>query len=306
MSKSDTVFKEAYNQSLALLVEGSVLPSEAELARRLGVSRTTVRAILDAQVAAGLIAWDSRLKEVLRAPRPEDYFPEDQTDAVSLRVERAFMSRVLSSDIRPGSQFNESDFARELGVSTSAVREFMIRFSRFGLIEKQRNRHWVLNGFTEAFSLELFEVREMFELRSARAFARLPREHPAWAALDAIEAEHRAFLEAPRARLGEFPDLDDRFHRLIHGASSNRFIIDFYDVISLIFHYHYQWSKIDEMERNATAVREHLDYIAGLRSGEELDAEFYCRKHLATARETLLNATRARQDARNEAEGAAG
>ncbi|HWJ72846.1 MAG TPA: GntR family transcriptional regulator [Kaistia sp.] len=292
MSKRDTVFKEAYNASLGMLEVGAVLPSEAELGRRLGISRTTVRSILDAQAAAGLIAWNQRHKEVLRPPEPDDYFPADETDTVSSMVERAFMRRVLSADAQPGSQFNESDFAREVGVSTSAVREFLIRFSRFGLIEKQRNRHWVLNGFTEAFALELFEVREMFELRSARAFVRLPRDNPAWSSLDAIEAEHRAFLGQPGARMRAFPDLDDRFHRLIHSASHNRFITDFYDVISLIFHFHYQWSKADEIDRNATALREHLDYIGGLRSGHELDAEFYCRKHLASARLTLLRAIR--------------
>lgn len=290
MSKRDTVFKEAYNASLRMLEVGAVLPSEADLARRLGISRTTVRSILDAQADAGLIAWNRRLKQVLRPPAPDDYFPEDETDPVSTLVERAFLRRILSVDAQPGSRFSESDFAREVGVSTSAVREFLIRFSRFGLIDKQPNRHWVLNGFTEAFGLELFEVREMFELRSARAFVRLPRDNPAWAALDAIEAEHRAFLEQPGEKLRDFPDLDDRFHRLIHGASRNRFIIDFYDVIALIFHYHYQWSKKDEIERNRIALREHLDYIAGLRSGQEFDAEFYCRKHLASARETLLQA----------------
>ncbi len=290
MSKRDTVFKEAYNLSLGMLEVGAVLPSEAELARRLGVSRTTVRAILDAQAEAGLIAWNQRHKEVLRPPTPEDHFPAGETDTVSTMVERAFMRRILSVNAEPGSQINESDFAREVGVSTSAVREFLIRFSRFGLIEKQRNRHWVLNGFTEAFALELFEVREMFELRSARTFVRLPPDNPAWAALDAIEAEHRSFLGQPRDRLREFPELDDRFHRLIHGASHNRFIIEFYDVISLVFHYHYQWSKTDEIERNSTALREHLDYIGGLRSGHELDAEFYCRKHLSSARDTLLRA----------------
>ena len=42
-----------------------------------------------------------------------------------------------------------------------------IRFSRFGLIEKRPNSHWVLKGFTRDFALELTEVREMFELRSA-------------------------------------------------------------------------------------------------------------------------------------------
>ena len=31
-------------------------------------------------------------------------------------------------------------------------------------------------GFTRAFALELTEIREMFELRSAAAFAALPEE----------------------------------------------------------------------------------------------------------------------------------
>lgn len=292
MSKSDSVFKDAYNQSLALLQEGGVLPSEATLARRLGVSRTTVRSILDAQAASGLIVWERRLKQVLRAPCADDYFPAEETDPVSALVERAFMRRLLSLDAEPGAQFAEADIAREVGVSTSAVREFLIRFSRFGLIEKRRNRHWVLKGFTGAFALDLFEVREMFELRSARAFVHLPPDHPAWTALDAIEAEHRALLEHPAGAARDFPKLDDRFHRLIHNASHNRFIIDFYDVIALIFHYHYRWSRIGEAERSATALRQHLDYIAGLRTRSEIDAEFFCRKHLATARETLLAAIR--------------
>ncbi|WP_299507349.1 hypothetical protein [uncultured Roseobacter sp.] len=33
-------------------------------------------------------------------------------------------------------------------MSSTVPREFLIRFSRFGLIEKTANHHWVLNGFT--------------------------------------------------------------------------------------------------------------------------------------------------------------
>ncbi|MDQ0471588.1 GntR family transcriptional regulator [Labrys wisconsinensis] len=297
MSKPNTLFKEAYNASLGLLQVGEGLPSEAEIAGRLGISRTTVRVILDKLVEAGLIAWESRSKQVLRPPRPEDYFPEAETAPVSAVIERAFLRWVLSADAQPGSQINEADIAREIGVSTSAVREFLIRFSRFGLIEKQRNRHWVLNGFTEAFALELFEVREMFELRSARAFVHLPAESPIWQELEAIEVAHRQLLLQIDERYREFSELDDRFHRLIHHASSNRFIVDFYDVISIIFHYHYQWSKVDEKERNEVAIREHLNYMVGLRSGNELDAEFFCRKHLASARTTLLQAMRKTEQA---------
>lgn len=288
MSRSNTLFKSAYNSCLDQLQVGEALPSEAELGLRLNISRTTVRSVLGGLAEAGLILWEGPTKCVLRQPGPGDYYPEHETDPISAVIERAFMQRILSEQAKPGDHINEADLAREVGVSTSAVREFLIRFSRFGLIEKQRNRSWVLKGFTEAFALELFEVREMFEVRSARTFVRLPRDHPVWTDLRAIEREHRALLDDIEGRYRDFSSLDDRFHRLIHRASHNRFVIDFYDVISMIFHYHYQWNKADEKERNEVAVEEHLRYIAGLESGNEADADFYCRKHLDSARLTLL------------------
>jgi DNA-binding GntR family transcriptional regulator len=292
VSKTNTVFKGAYNTFLDQLHVGEALPSETELGSRLNVSRTTVRSLLGGLAQAGLITWEGPAKRVLRKPTPEDYFPGSETDPLPAVIERAFMQRVLSEQAAPGDQINEADLAREIGVSTSAVREFLIRFSRFGLIEKQPNRSWVLKGFTEAFALELFEVREMFEVRAASIFVRLPSDHPVWAELSGIEGEHRALIvDIDRGYRG-FSELDDRFHRLIHRASQNRFIIDFYDVISMIFHYHYQWNKADEMQRNRVAIEEHLRYIAGLQSGSEADAKFYCRQHLQSARQTLLQSIR--------------
>ena len=93
----------------------------------------------------------------------------------------------------------------------------------------------------------------------------MAEDHPAWAALDVIEDEHRA-CGAIATHFSEFSELDERFHRLIHNASRNRFIIDFYDVIAMIFHYHYQWNKVGERERNSVAVAEHLAYIDALKS----------------------------------------
>ncbi len=56
----------------------------------------------------------------------------------------------------------------------------------------------------------------------------------------------------------------------------------------MIFHYHYQWNKSDERSRNAVAVAEHLDYIAALKSGDPAAVEAACRRHLTSARRTLL------------------
>jgi DNA-binding GntR family transcriptional regulator len=288
MSKNNNVYKEAYNRGLRLVEETRSLPSEPELGTLLGVSRTTVRAILARMEETGLIAWNKRDKTVLRAPMADDFFPEEETDTLSQIIERNFMRRLLAGGAEAGMQINELEMAREIGVGTTSVREFLIRFSRFGLIEKRRNSHWVLKGFTRAFALELTEIREMFELRSAAAFCHLPSDNPVWAELDALETEHRELDAAIAERFTEFSELDERFHRLVHRASHNRFIVDFYDVIAMIFHYHYQWNKIGERQRNTVAVKEHLAYIEALKSRDAAKVDAACRKHLDSARHTLL------------------
>lgn len=288
MARPNAVFKASYNAGLDLLAGADRLPPDGELGQRLGVSRTTVRSVVARMRATGILPGEGRSRTILRAPEGGDYFPADETSPVSAQVERAFLRRVFSAEARPGSLISEADLAREIGVSTSAVREFLIRFGRYGLIEKRRNRQWVLQGFNAAFALDLFDVREMFEVRAALAFVGLPDGHPAWAELARLEAEHHALLARPDSPGSAFSDLDDRFHRLVQSAAGNRFIDDFYDVISLVFHYHYLWNRAGQAERNRVAVEEHLAYIAGLRSRSAIDAEYFCRKHLASAKRTLL------------------
>ena len=150
------------------------------------------------------------------------------------------------------------------------------------------NRIFIIRGFTKEFALELFEIRELFETRSAFAFTSQSESSPTWQSLRKLEKEHRALLKVISSRYHDFSDLDDRFHRLINNASNNRFIVDFYDIISLIFHYHYQWNKVDEKQRNRAAVIEHLDYIDSLFSRDPKRVELACKSHLNSARKTLL------------------
>lgn len=288
MSKQNTVFKDGYNRCLRLLDSIDTLPSESELGTTLNISRTTVRAITQNLKEVGLVESGKGSKIVLRKPKKSDYFPDSETDSLSEIIERNFMKRILMGGAQPGMQINELELARDVGVGTSAVREFLIRFSRFGLIEKRKNSHWILKGFTRSFAMELFEIREIFELRSATAFASLPDDHPARERLDELEDEHRALLRDIGKYPEKFSELDERFHRIIHTASHNRFVIDFYDIIAIVFHYHYQWNKQNAQQRNARALEEHLVYIDALRSRDIAKIEQACRAHLRSARETLL------------------
>jgi len=292
--KADTVFKRAFNDALDLVAQfddGDQLPSENALCDRLGVSRTTVRKVLSAMTQRGLVSGIGRQRTVRSLRDAMQRFPEAETVPMATQVEKRFMEWMLRDNARPGTTINELELARQFGMATTGIREFLNRFEHFGLIEKRPNAGWVFMGFTTSFALELFEIREMFELRSARAFSELPEDSPLWRRIEALREEHLALLSEIEHRYHDFSDLDSRFHRLINSAVPNRFIDGFYDIITMIFHYHYQWNKRDERQRNEVAIREHLTYIEALLGRDLAVIERACRAHLASARETLIRAT---------------
>lgn len=292
--KTDSVYKRAFNSALDLLSTlkaGDRLPSENALREQLGVSRTTVRKVLLHLTERGLLDEARRLRPSPHSSAAVTRYPEDETIPMAAQVERHFMEWMLRDNARPGTAINELELARQFGVATSGIREFLNRFQRFGLIEKRPNSGWVFKGFTPTFALELIEIREMFELRSAKAFAALPTNSLLWQHIDAVRGEHLMLLSEIEHRYHDFSDLDSRFHRLINSVVPNRFIDDFYDIITLIFHYHYQWNKHDERQRNEVAIREHLIYIDALVSRNVSMIELACRSHLASAKETLIRST---------------
>ena len=289
--KPDTVYKRALNATLKLLGSGAFvagLPSENQLRVQIGVSRTTVRKVVHELERRGILVQRNGTTIPGRAVVQDDLYSAPETTSRNQHVEQQFMEWMLRGGARPGTLINELELARQFGVATNGIREFLIRFSRFGLVEKKSNSGWHFKGFTEAFALELFEIRAMFELRSAHLFAELPAEALQWTRLEVFKRQHVDLLDNMDRRYHDFSSLDNRFHRLINEGSPNQFIDDFSDIITFIFHYHYQWNKVDEKERNKTAILEHLDYIEALQSRERRKIESACKKHLRSARNTLL------------------
>lgn len=289
--KTNTVYKRAFNRCLDMFGErevGDDLGSENELACQLGVSRTTVRVILDGLAKGGLIALDARTKSVRRLPQATEYFPDIETESVSASVEKKFLTWIAQGDCKPGETIHALELARRFQVSTSAVREHLNQFNHFGLIRRRQNGGWVFLGFTQEFAMELSEIREMFELRAAQKFIGLDAKSKAWAKLDLLERQHLALAQDIERRYRDFSVLDEALHRLINDVAQNRFIENFYTVISMIFHYHYQWNKAEERARNLAAIHEHLAYIGALKS-RNLEAVIgSCRAHMRSSRATLM------------------
>lgn len=298
MARPPTVFKRSVNLLLQYLSAhvaiGEPLPSEQQMAELGEGSRTAIRSALAYFHERGLISGlkDRRL---VRKPLHEDYFDIAELQTGADRIRQVLLERIYQSDLPPGAEFSEAELGRAAEASTISVREFLIGFSRSGLIEKKPRGGWRLCAFDRSFAMELADVRQMFEFAAIEQFGKLPPDDPACAQLHELIARHEQLGSVMPARHKDFPALDRDFHTFLIGLLNNRFAQNFYDIVSLVFHYHYQWDKGEELARNQYAVHEHLDILHALARRDVVGALEAMRIHLNSSRSTLLQGIRTRE-----------
>jgi DNA-binding GntR family transcriptional regulator len=298
MARPPTIFKRSANLLLQYIADhvaiGDALPTEQHMAEMGEGSRTAIRSALAHFHECGLIS-DLKERRLLRKPVEADYFDLDELRTGADRIREVLMERIYRSDLPPGAEFSETELARAAGTSTISVREFLIGFSHSGLIEKKPRGGWRLCAFDRSFAMELADVRQMFEFAAIDRFAALPPDSPAFAELQELIARHEQLGSVMPTHHKDFPALDRDFHAFLMGQLDNRFAQDFFDLVSLVFHYHYQWDKSQEMVRNEYAVHEHLDILRALARRDVAGAREAMRVHLSSARSTLLQSIRVRE-----------
>jgi DNA-binding GntR family transcriptional regulator len=274
------------------LLPGDPLPSEIKLAEGLKVSRTVVRAVLKRLADGGIIQLDGRHKPLVRAPTAADRLPEPD-DYISLReLEGRFLDWVLRFDVPAETPLNIAQLAKQFSVPPHLLQEFLASLGQFGLVERRPRGGWRLLGFTADYAMELSEFRALLEVNAARTVTTLPETHPIWTAIDDLDRAHLHLLSRIDRDFRDFSRLDEKFHATISAVVKNRFVTDFQKVISLIFHYHYQWDKQSERDRNLAAIGEHRRIIATMRSRDTNAAQAAMQAHLATSKETLIASLR--------------
>ncbi|MEP3276775.1 MAG: GntR family transcriptional regulator [Stappiaceae bacterium] len=292
MARKDDRYRIACNKLLdhcCSISIGSALPSEMDLAQRIGVSRTVIRASLKTLQDKGIIVWNGRMKQVLRKPLASDRLDEPHVFVSLDALEAAFLDWILRFDVPQGAVLNVTQLSREFGVAIHTLQEFLSGLSRFGIVERRSGGGWTLCGFTKEFAIELSDFRTVLELNAIQQFTKTAHDDPVWDALDELKARHLELLERIETDYHDFSKLDEQFHQTINSVVSNRFVAEFQKIISLIFHYHFQWNKFDERQRNEAAIREHLACIDALLSRNAVTAETAARTHLETSKRTLLN-----------------
>lgn len=292
MPRPPNISMKTTNLVLDLIRERRVwdepLPPESTLARQHNVSRTAMKAAFQRLEALGVVGREAGRWTVRRAPLPSDYYQGDLTESRSDLVERRFLELALTGDLLPGQTFFEAELARLVGVSTVSVREFLIGFSRYGVIERLPRSGWRLCAFDGPFAQELAATRRTFEMDALDRLRHCASDDPVWAQIDDFSRRHRAFADCDDQAVLAFPRLDREFHTFLVGQLRNRFARSFYDIVSFVFHYHYQWSKADVVQRYRTAIAEHLEILSALKQRDFDLATRNLDRHLATSVRTLL------------------
>ena len=114
-----------------------------------------------------------------------------------------------------------------------------------------------------------------------------PDNHINWIKARELLQRHKNFQKNIQDEYTLFSTLDRDFHQLILSCNDNPFFMQSFDLISVIFHFHYQWDNSNLKERNSIAVSEHIAVLTAiLQKNEQAAISALCR-HLNTAKTSM-------------------
>ncbi|PLN94788.1 GntR family transcriptional regulator, partial [Klebsiella michiganensis] len=157
MSRSQNLRHNVINQVINDMARGflpSPLPSQSALAEMYNISRTTVRHILSHLCERGVLRQRGQDYQILRQPEMQDGFDGSSASLAEQNrlFEQAFYTMINQRQLRAGEIFSELQLARAAGVSPVVVREFLLKFSRYNLIESEKRGQWNMKKFEQSWA----------------------------------------------------------------------------------------------------------------------------------------------------------
>ncbi len=182
---------------------------------------------------------------------------------------------------KPGDRLVESELAERFGVSRTPVREALQRLETQSLLTRD-GRSLIVASLDHNQLAELYVVRSELEGLAARLAAR----H----ATDEEVRLLRAMIEEDRKLVGDPSALaraNRRFHKQIHLASHNRYLVQQLDLVhrsmALL-----ATSSIAAEGRGGQTLEEHATIVEAIAAGDGDGAYMALKEHISRAFETRL------------------
>jgi DNA-binding GntR family transcriptional regulator len=212
--------------------------------------------------------------------------PAPSPDAYQL-----ILDAIDQGQYRPGDPLVEKDLADRFGVSRTPVREALQRLETQSLLTRD-GRSLVVAALDHTQLAELYVVRGALEGLAARLAARHATPEEVRVLQDMLEAD-RALESDPQA----LARANRRFHRQIHLASHNRFLIQQLDLVhrsmALL-----ATTSIAARGRSRDTLVEHAAIVAAIAAGNGDAADAALRDHISRAFVTRLRLDAERGDLR--------
>lgn len=199
-----------------------------------------------------------------------------QKDAFTLILEA-----IESGVYRPGDRLVESELAERFGVSRTPVREALQRLETQSMLARD-GRSLIVASLDHNQLAELYVVRAELEGLAAKLAARHATPEEIRVLTDMIE-EDRAYLGDPAA----LARANRRFHKQIHLASHNRYLVQQLDLVHRSMALLATTSLAAE-GRGEAALQEHAAIVAAIAGGDAAAAQSALRAHISKAFETRL------------------
>lgn len=182
---------------------------------------------------------------------------------------------------RPGDRLVESELAERFGVSRTPVREALQRLETQSMLIRD-GRSLMVASLDHNQLAELYVVRTELEGLAARLAARHATEEEV-RVLRGMIAEDRGIVGDPRM----LARTNRRFHRQLHLASHNRFLVQQLDLVHRSMALLATTSLAAE-GRGAVALDEHARIVEAIAARDEEGAYQALKAHISMAFETRL------------------
>ncbi len=200
-----------------------------------------------------------------------------QKDAYSLILEA-----IDAGFFKPGDRLVESELADRFGVSRTPVREALQRLETQGMLSRD-GRSLIVSSLDHNQLAELYAVRTELEGLAARLAARAATEEEVRVLRGMVEADRRLIGGDPK----DLSRANKRFHKQIHLASHNRFLIQQLDLVHRSMALMATTSFAAE-GRDEIGLAEHDRIIAAIEARDPEAAYQALRTHISKAFETRL------------------
>ena len=199
-----------------------------------------------------------------------------QKDAYSLILEA-----IDTGLYRPGDRLVESELAERFGVSRTPIREALQRLETQSMLTRD-GRSLIVASLDHNQLAELYAVRTELEALAARLAARHASDEEIRVLRDMAAVDRRMLGDAQGLSRA-----NRRFHKQIHLASHNRFLVQQLDLVHRSMALLATTSFAAE-GREEVALDEHDAIVAAIAARDEAAAAETLRHHISKAFETRL------------------